>query len=204
MKTGSWFIRVCFILIFVLFCMLPVGSQPQLLYTLQARILVADTEKAAQDILAWTAKAGGYFTVFSLTSVSIRIPHKELIPLVAFLKSLSDDFVQLQPSSRDVTLDLVRLESGIVAREEILERNLKLFQKADYKSTLAIEKENRSLIEEIERLKTQLSILKLDAEYARAEINLAFQIQIREQSSRSGFEWVQNLGLMRFLQETKR
>lgn len=177
------------------------GAENFLHHSLQATVLVADPDRAVAEIESWADQAGGYVLLKSSDRIVLRYPFDRVLELSERVEQLSEDIVELSRGAVDLREEMLGLQAGIRSREEILQRNLGLFDRADVAGTLAIETEVFALIEEIEELKGALRKLNVDRAFGRAEI--AFQV--REQSLPdklpSSFPWIDSLDFYAFLRE---
>jgi polyhydroxyalkanoate synthesis regulator phasin len=178
------------------------GDENYLSHRLSAVILVSDAEKASDLLTTWAENAGGYYIFKSRERVTLRIPYQKIADLRSYLDDVSEEVVKIDLQARDLREDILQARSGLSAREEILEQNLKYIDKTDAKGTLAIEKEILRLISEIEGLKGRLRKLENDRMFALGEIQLSFQGQTLPQDIPSSFDWINSVDFYRFMGET--
>jgi len=169
--------------------------------TLQATLLVSDPETAADNICAWAKERGGYFLIRSTDWVELRFPTDDIGNFRSFIENLAEDIFNLSIEAFDVGEQIVYLESGIRARQEILDKNLSYIDGADIKGTLAIEKEVMRLLTEIESMKSQLHNIRVDSELARARITFTFRDETLPTDIPSSFDWINRLDFYSFLRE---
>lgn len=170
-------------------------------HSIQATILVADADQAADLIARWADDSGGYILFKSSDAVVIRFPFTEIGKLRAFLENLSELVIEISPQAVDLREEIPGIQSGIRSREEILQKNLSFIDRADIAGTLAIEKEIILLIEEIEGLKGRLNKLNVDRKFARAEIYLKFMEQSLPEDIPSSFDWINTVDFYSFMRE---
>lgn len=190
---------VCLLLLVLL--AMSAFSEDYLAYTLYARVLVNDPIIAGDTITEWIEAKGGYFYYKSKDGVYVRLPDQYLGEFVEFLKTLGQEIEDISPQSVDLRENMQAAESGLTSLEEMLQRNLQLFDRADVDATLAIEQEITYLIEEIERYKGQLKKFNVDRAYAQIQIDLSFRASALPEKIHSSFSWINNLNLYNFVQE---
>lgn len=179
----------------------PAGAQSYLHHSLQSTLLVADPEAAAEVLERWAQERGGYVLLKSSDRIVFRYPSGDNLALSRRVEELSEDILELSRQAVDLREQVLRLQAGIRSREEILQRNMALLDRADVAGTLAIEKEVFALVEEMEEMKGALGKLEVDRAYGRAEV--AFQVleQSLPDSLPSSFPWINTVDLYAFLRE---
>ena len=194
------------LIVLALFFTLGTGyaADPQdntLFHSLEASIMVADPEAAAESIVSWAEDVGGYFLVRADDMVIVRFPFTEMGDMRALLEELAEEINYVSPEATDLQESLLGLQSGIRSREEILQRNLAYLDNADVKGTLAIEKEINSLLQQIEGLKGRLQKLNVDRMYSWAEIYLNTLEQSIPEDIPSSFDWINGVSFFDFIRE---
>ena len=185
------------ILVCIPLCVL--GSDNYLSHRISAVILVADPEQAAEALTMWVEEEGGYYIHRSKERVTLRMPYQKIEDLRSYIESIAEEVVRIELEAHDLREDILRLRSGLEAREEILEKNLGYIDRTDVKGTLAIEAEIRMLVEEIENHKGRLRKLETDRLFALGEIELSFKEQTIPQDIPSSFEWINTIDFYRFI-----
>lgn len=198
------------IIFFVLLTTLSITAGAQalddgtLVRDLYAVILVISPEEAAKEAVEWTENLDGYFLMKSSDMLVLRFPTDRTGDFRNFLEDLSEDVIDFSIESHDVSDEILSLESGIRAREEILQRNLAFIDSADVKGTLAIENEVMRLLREIESMKGRLNRLRTDVRMARAEVSFRFRDESLPSDIPSSFDWINRVDFYRFLKEASR
>jgi hypothetical protein len=181
---------------------LPVGATDNYLHhSIQATILVADSDQTGDLIQEWTEENGGYLLLKSSERATVRFPYTRISDFRRFLESTADMVIEISPQAVDLRESMLGLESGIRSREEILAKNLSFIDQADIAGTLAIEREIMQLIQEIETMKGQLRKLNVDREMVRAEIYLRFMEQTLPSDIPSSFAWINTVDFYSFMRE---
>lgn len=180
---------------------IPAADNGTLARTMDATLLVAEPEKAAESVCAWAEERGGHFLVRSSDMVILRFPTDDIGAFRIFIEDLSEDIVDLSIQACDKSEEMLSLESGIQARQEILEENLKFIDGADVRGTLAIEQEVMKLLKEIESMKGRLKKLRVDIRMARAGVYFIFRDKSLPSDIPSSFDWINRVDFYRFLRE---
>jgi regulator of replication initiation timing len=170
-------------------------------HRVQATILVADVDRAVDDLAQWAEEAGGYLLYKSSDRVIFRFPYTDVGRLRGFLESIADTVVELSLEAQDLRESILGIQSGIRSREEILEQNLRYIDQTDVEGTLAIEQEVMQLLTEIEQLKGKLRKLTVDRAYALAQVNLQILGQSLPTDIPSSFGWINTIDFYGFVEE---
>ncbi len=168
--------------------------------SMRAQIMVANPEHTVHRIAAWTERRGGYYIFKSMDLVVVRVPMEELEKLRALTEKEAEQVVSVNFEALDLRESILRAQSGIQSREEILQKNLLYLDRADVEGTLAIEREIFRLLQEIENLKGRLRKLSTDIRFAHAEIHLSFIEQTLPQDVPSSFQWINTIDFYGFVQ----
>jgi len=194
----------CFSLLAASLLLLPQGLRSQentLHQSVQAAVLVADAEQAADRLEAWSESQGGYLLLKSSQRLLLRLPNARVPLLRGFLEQLSEDVVELNSQAVDLREQLLSTQARLRSREEILKKNLALLDQADRAGTLAIEKELLGLIAEVENLKAARQKLSFDQAFARVEISLKFLQPTLPKDIPSSFDWINQVSFGSFIEE---
>ena len=201
MKRGSKSgLRIVAGLLFSIVAVFPLWSENYLHHRIGATILVADPDKAADEIAAWAEAAGGYYLLKSSDEVLIRFPYQAIGELRKALEKIAEDVIEISPEAFDLREDILGLESGIRSREEILKKNTSYISEADVEGTLAIEQEIIKLLSEVESLKGKLRKLNVDRLYSIGRVSLKFMEQSIPEDIPSSFAWINTVDFYRFMQ----
>jgi regulator of replication initiation timing len=187
--------------IIFLFSLQAVAEENYLHHGVQATILVADVDRATDDLSQWVEEADGYLLYKSSDRVIFRFPYTEVGSLRAFLENMAETVVELSLEAQDLRESILGIQSGIHSREEILEQNLRYIDQTDVEGTLAIEQEVMQLLTEIEQLKGKLRKLTVDRTYALAQVNLRILGQSLPTDIPSSFGWINTIDFYRFVEE---
>lgn len=170
---------------------------------IEALLLVSDPREAGDRLVAWVEERGGYYIYQSGERVVLRFPNGATPELTQFLEEFPrGNVVSLTTTSRRLAEEIRQARSAIAARREILEKNLSYLSRSDVKGTLAIEEEVTRLILELEQHRGRLGRLLSEERYGTAEISLNFRGTTLPEDIPSSFEWINELGLYQFLEDT--
>jgi hypothetical protein len=169
--------------------------------TISASLIVFDPEATQKKIVTWLEENRGYFLIKSDTRLTARVPVEKVRQFIQTLEDLGVDVEKISETSEDIREQLVTLTSGIKSREEILAKNLKLFDRAGVEDTLGIEQELVLLLEEIEGFKGHLNKLDVDRNFAYVEIYFTLKKSALPEKIPSSFDWINTLDLYRFKKE---
>lgn len=194
-------LRGCIIFMLLMIPSLYLQGQNYLFHSVEATILAADPDQAADRIAGWAEDTGGYYLLKSGDRVLIRFPFTETGNLRSFLEEISEEVIEIAPQAVDLRESVLGIQSGIRSREEILRRNLSYIDSADVDGTLAIEHEILLLLEEIEGLKGRLRKLSVDRSFAKADIRLHFMEQSLPENIPSSFGWINSMDFYALVRE---
>jgi hypothetical protein len=118
------------ILTFIIFSIpfLAPGADNYLSHSIGAVILVASPEGAANALTVWADKEGGYYFYKSKDRVSLRVPYRKMGELRSYIESIAEEVIEIEIEAHDLREEVLRLRSGLEAREEILTKNLRTIQ----------------------------------------------------------------------------
>ncbi len=196
-STQKWFI---ILLILVLPAVMLVG-QENLVYSVEAEILVNDADSAGEHLESWSEEIGGFVLYLSNKRFVARVPMQRIEEIRGALEDRSERIVRYIQESRSVREELATLEAGLSARKEILDRNLELLDKADVEGTLAIEKEINKLMSEIENMTGRLRKLRTELSFPLVTVDLGFRSQSIPENLPSSFDWINTMDFYRFVGE---
>ena len=92
------------ILLFTVFNQVADGEN-YLYQNIQATVLVADPDQAADDLELWVEQTGGYTLLKSSDRVILRLPFESIPKLRIKLNDLSEDILDMSPQSQDLRRD---------------------------------------------------------------------------------------------------
>jgi hypothetical protein len=170
-------------------------------FTVSATLIVYDPEGVQEKIVSWLKENKGYFIVRSDELLSVRFPTEKLAGFTALLEGLGEDIKEYKQESADVREEILAFTSGIKSREEMLARNASLFDRANVKDTLEIEKELVLLVKEIEELKGKLKKLENDRRNVSATIVFSFKKSPIPEIKASTFKWINTLDFYKLKQD---
>jgi hypothetical protein len=164
-------------------------------HSASATVRAGNPEAAARALIAWAEAHGGWFTAWDASSVSLRIPSRELPKLLDTLAAFGD-VRDKNASVEDRTLELSELSTQIASRRKLLDNYFAMVKSASYGRVQAVEREVVNLTAEIERLEGRERFLQ--AQLATAQVSLFFQLRERDLPAPDGttpFAWINRLNL---------
>ncbi|WP_319562449.1 DUF4349 domain-containing protein [Marispirochaeta sp.] len=190
-------------IITLLYACLPFSIFPadSVSYYVEARLVVYDAETAGDQLVDWFESSGGYFTARYGEFVEGRIPAEMLDGVQEKLKTFGEELQDYTMTASDLSEELRKARASLASREEVLTRNLELLGGADFSGTLAIEREIRGLIGEIERLRARINNLGNSARYAVVRLNLRSQGHFPGNEKVSSFSWINTIDFYSFMED---
>lgn len=168
-------------------------------YNLDCQVLTEDGSLFSREITAWTEEAGGYYTELSPQRVLLRFPWQELSSFRDWLGQNSREVYRLDQSSQDLREEILNLRSGLEARTEVLQRNMEYLDKSNLEGTLALEREIRRLMSEIDTRQGQLRRRENDRRMVQAVVNISFLTNSLPEKSYSSFDWINGVDFFHFI-----
>lgn len=164
-------------------------------------IQVPDRDASAARLIAQAEALGGYFSVVTQESLTLKVPTGKANELIAFVKA---NWKPVQESYRSEALQgaIDQLQARLKAKQELYARYEKLLAEAEARDIVEVEAAATQLIREIELLKGQLRALQHRVDYASVVLN--FRLLERQRPSEAGdspFAWLNTLGLESLLRE---
>jgi hypothetical protein len=189
------------ILVFTaLAAVLPVSAEENFRFiSISATVLASDPNETSSELARWAEEQGGYFTTMSTGYVILRFPYDSAPDFREVLEETCDDVYSYSSTATDLRESILTYQSGIEARMEILARNLRLVDSADFSGTLYLEQEILRLMSEIEALRGSLRKAENDRRMAYAYIQINFQAQTLPDHVPSSFEWINTIDFYSFL-----
>jgi hypothetical protein len=182
----------------------PLAAQQEFLATTIGIVAVTgDRAAITADLAEWVDANGGYYTYRSETEIHLRVPPERISNVRTRLETGNAEVVMFYPSTVDYRQELSDAQAAITARADALERVLRYLQTASVTATLAFEQELRSLNEEIEWYTGQIRRIRNDIRFARVHVALSSYEQSLPRNTRSSFQWINELGMYDFLEESR-
>lgn len=169
--------------------------------TLEAVILVSDRFETADTLEEWVENGGGYLVSRLEDQLVLRVRSELLDEFVDFLETTADEVIQVQQETEEISQDLLEAEAGIKSKTELFERALTLIDQTDFSTTLEIEREVLSILEDIERLEGRYRKLLGEVELARVEIDFTLEEEKLPQNLPSAFAWINVVDFYLLMQE---
>lgn len=179
------------------------GLENTLYFSIEAELIVSDREAAGVRLAEWAEAEGGFFVHRSLERVVIRFPDTEVSAFRALLQEEAESVTRYNPSAQNVAEQLRSVRSSIAALEETLATTRSYLDQSDLSGTLALERELRDLLSQLEELKSRRAELNSKRRFARAEVALSTRSRTIPDDIPSSFDWLERVDLYRFLEESR-
>jgi hypothetical protein len=160
------------------------------------RVRTANTDSVFQKIIQTTESKGGYFTNFTESSLSLRLPVGALQEFQSVLSGLAE-IEDRNFSSVDKSVELERLDSQIQSRKKLLETYMGLVKKAPLAELQSVEREMVSLNMQIENLQGKRQAIEKRAALALISIQARALHTPTPRSANytSPFNWINSTNL---------
>ena len=162
---------------------------------------VDDQEAASETAIAIAEQMGGWFSRYSSSGVTLRVPTGGADAFLAAAQDLGD-VEDRQYGREDLGPRIADVESRLKARREVLERYLAVLDEASPKAIVQVEREITRVVAEIEGLEGQLRVLADRVDHA--EVTLSFRYRERRAPTRDGsssFEWLNTMNVADMLDD---
>jgi hypothetical protein len=120
----------------------------------------------------------------------LRVPSPTLDKFVDLLETVADDIIRIQQKTEDISQQLLEAEAGIKSKNELFEKALTLIDQTDLSTTLEIESEILSILEDIEGLKGSYRKLLGEVALARVQVDFTLQEEKLPENLYSSFPWI--------------
>jgi len=162
---------------------------------------VDDRSATLDEAIALARSKGGWFAELGTDRVQLRVPAADARALVDELRGLGD-LVDRSFTSRDLTAEVVDIESRLKARREILARYEAVLAEASPKAIVSVERQITGVVAEIERLEGRLRVLTDQADHARIDLSLRFrERRAPTRDGSSSFAWLNTMNVADLLRD---
>ena len=158
--------------------------------SLEAVALVSDRFEAADALERWLDERGGYLISRLEEELILRVPSEMLEAFVDHLETVADEVIQIQQVTFDIGQDILEAQAGIRSKSELFERALALIDQTDLTTTLEIEREVLSILQDVERLEGRYRMLLSEVELARVVVSFTMEEEKLPQNLPSAFPWI--------------
>jgi len=158
--------------------------------SLEAVALVSDRFEAADALERWLDERGGYLISRLEEELILRVPSEMLEAFVDHLETVADEVIQIQLETFDIGQDILEAQAGIRSKSELFERALALIDQTDLTTTLEIEREVLSILQDVERLEGRYRMLLSEVELARVVVSFTMEEEKLPQNLPSAFPWI--------------
>ncbi|MCA9671611.1 MAG: DUF4349 domain-containing protein [Myxococcales bacterium] len=175
----------------------PPNSQRYVIYRARLTLAVFKRSEALSRARAVAKRLGGYMTVLTERSITLRVPSSRLDAALSALGKLGE-LLRRDIRGQDVTEQYLDLEIRLKNARAVRVRLLALLAKAKgVKDSVLIERELARVTEQIERLEGRLDYLKKNVAYSTVTVELAHKRSARARALRRRlpFRWVREVGV---------
>ncbi|MBN2554012.1 MAG: DUF4349 domain-containing protein [Spirochaetales bacterium] len=172
--------------------------------TLDAVILVENRFEAADRLQQWVETNGGYVVSRLEDRLILRVPSSELEEFVDFLETPADEIIEIQQKTEDISQSLLETKAGIKSKTELFEKALTLIDQTDLSTTLEMESEILSILEDTEELKGRYRKLLGEVALARVQVDFELQEEALPVILPSSFPWINVVDFYRLMREFER
>ena len=163
--------------------------------TASLTVAVAKRDDASDAFVARAAELGGWFQSRTDQAVALRVPADQVDALIDSAAA-QGKILARSVSRADVGQEIADLDGRLEAREDVLAEYFKVLRTARADSIVLVEQQIVSAIDEIERLKGRLALLRDEATYGR--VSVEFQFRDRGAPARDGqssWRWINSLNV---------
>ncbi len=165
--------------------------------TITAELVVSDPEKAGQEIIDFCESGGGYYIRRSDYGVSLRYPAAAKDKIEEKVKK-SGILLSYNVASADIEGEYLVLEKQLGSRENLMGEYRKLIDSSDLSSTISLERELMSLLNEMERIRGRLKMMENEYRYLKLDISFSSEDNARPEKGDSSFGWINRIDFYRF------
>jgi len=158
-------------------------------------INVANSDEVVNKLEQKASDLKGYFTLKSNQQITLKIPTSSENDFHNYIKN-NWKVIHQQYSTDDLAVKLLKTNSSLKAKQELLKQYLDLLASASSKKIVLVEKEVTTLVQEIETLKGQSRYMEHQLKFVH--FSVAFQLnseKIQIQNKPSSFQWINDIGL---------
>ncbi|MFC1584275.1 DUF4349 domain-containing protein [Fibrobacterota bacterium] len=164
-------------------------------------IKVNDKDEASKALIDWVESRQGYFTNYSGTAVTFKLPNQSVDSFLVRCDSLGL-VADKNYETQDLTLDIGRKEASLKAKQKLLEDYYDILHQARLGKVMEVERAIVNLIAEIERDMGKLKVMRHKTEMA--DLTASFQFIDRSPPVPEGdspFTWLNHLDLIQLRED---
>jgi hypothetical protein len=161
---------------------------------------VVNPDDARAELLKKIGEMGGFPILVEDAALIVKVPPERLTEALALVagKGL---VIEKTLERSDLTQEIARLEGQLDSKRETLSRLRGFFDDSNAEATLRIEETMTEIVAEIEQVKGQLRVADERSKWAVVDISFEFRERDRIVYVSSPFEWLNTVGLSRFIEE---
>jgi hypothetical protein len=161
-------------------------------------VKVVHLDEARKAIAARAEALGGHVSLATNDRLKLRVPPAGVADLMEFAAGRGYA-LERTLTREDVTEPIAELEGRLRSKDEMLARLRPLLRDSSAAATLDIERTMTGIVEELERAKGELRVLRDRARFATVDVAFRFPRKEPVERTRSPFEWLNSVDLDRFL-----
>jgi len=201
MKTRKY---ILFIIIFIFLISFQSAAQTseedrKLSISIFAELSVTDPGRAVQIFADYCDYVGGYYIRKTNNSISLRLPAEVLNNIEDILKQ-SGTLIRYNINANDIGNEYLVLQRQLDSRKRLLDEYNRLMASAGFSSTLTLERELMTVINEMENLQGRIN--RMDNEYKFLRLDISFFSEEIKQplvARRSSFGWINRINFHTFV-----
>lgn len=176
-----------------------VKATPNRATSLSANLIlkVIHPDRVRGELMKLAKEMGGFHTALNNQSLRLKLPPAKLNE---FLRKASEHGLVMNKNLQraDLTEEIARLEGQLRSKRKIFKKLRGFFDGSNLHATLEIERNMRTLVQEIEGIKGNLRVKRERAKWAVAYISFQFRAKAKITYVHSPFGWLNTVDLPRF------
>ncbi|MHC4623059.1 MAG: DUF4349 domain-containing protein [Planctomycetota bacterium] len=172
----------------------PARTERLVVYNAVMKVVVERIYESMDRIKTAVADMGGYMQEMDSRSMTFKVPADKFQNAIAEVEKLGE-VTQKDIKGTDVTEEMRDLNIRLQNAEQLRQRLLKLFERADkVEDALRIERELARVTETIELLKGKIAYLKNSVAFCTLTVHFNSPVPQEDISIKTPFRWVHALG----------
>ncbi|MBU0550151.1 DUF4349 domain-containing protein [Myxococcota bacterium] len=161
---------------------------------------VIHPDQIRAELMKLAQEMGGFHTALNNQSLRLKLPPTRLNE---FLRQASTHGLVMQKTLQraDLTEEIAREEGRLRSKAKIFKKLRTFFDGSNLHATLEIERNMRTLVQEIEQIKGALRVQRERARWAAVTVQFQFRAKAKITYVHSPFDWLNTVDLPRFQRE---
>ena len=163
-----------------------------------AELSVTDPGRSVQIFADYCDSVGGYYIRKTNNSISLRLPAEKLNNIEDLLKN-NGTLVRYNINANDIGSEYLVLQRQLDSRKRLFDEYNRLMASAAFSSTLTLERELMTVINEMENLQGRIN--RMDNEYKFLGLDISFfseEIKRPLAARSSSFGWINRINFHTF------